>query len=404
MNNCQGCGSTHLKKIIDFGLLPISNQFKINTDRNDFLSPLILKQCQTCALIQIRNTIPLKEMIPKVDWIKYREPEDHLDTQAEIICNILDQKHIRSACGITYKDKSFLDRLSKKGFKGNWIIDPLIDLNILQKGVASETILPKLTKVAVRTLIEKYGYVDLVVARHILEHAPNTLEYISLISALLKPGGYIFFEVPDCSKQLRHNDYTMPWEEHILYFVPETLKNIFNHTEFEIIDYKNYEYPTENSQVVILKKSMGESKNKSFDISNLIKLAEDYSVGYENQKHKVITYLQKYNLKKGKIAFYGAGHLAVMIIAIYNLENFIEFIVDDTNEKHGYYLPGTKLVIKPSSALLEEKISLCILCLSVENQSKVLERNKNYIASGGKFLSIFPVQENSLISVATKGL
>ena len=64
---------------------------------------------------------------------------------------------------------------------------------------------------------------------------------------------------------------------------------------------------------------MGKSKNKSFDISNLIKLAEDYSIGYENQKHKVFTYLQKYNLKKGKIAFYGAGHLAVMIINCYKL-------------------------------------------------------------------------------------
>ena len=34
----------------------------------------------------------------------------------------------------------------------------------------------------------------------------------------------------------------------------------------------------------------------------------------------------------------------------------------------------------------------------------VNKRNKNYLRNGGKFLSVFPMQENSLIGVATKDL
>ena len=60
------------------------------------------------------------------------------------------------------------------------------------------------------------------------------------IKQLLKPGGYIVFEVPDCSLQLRTCDYTMLWEEHMIYFVPDTLKNSFNYTPFKLSLYKKY--------------------------------------------------------------------------------------------------------------------------------------------------------------------
>ena len=396
MARCQGCSLNELINLVDFGLLPISNQFKANKDDNDFLFPLVVKQCKKCSLIQFKNIIPPKEIIPKVDWIKYREPEDHLEKTADIIHKIFLNNPSKSACGITYKDQSFLDHLTKKGFNKTWTIDPLTDLGISQKGIASETILPLLNENSINKLIDKYGRVDLIIARHILEHATDTKKFILLISKLLKPKGYVLFEVPDCTKQLKYQDYSMPWEEHILYFTPDTLNNFFFNTNFQIIDYKNYDYPSENSQVLILKKYVTKNITKRKSISKSLELGLKYSNGYKNQQEKFNAILKNYVLKKGKIAFYGAGHLAVMIINAFKVEQYIEFIVDDTPEKQDFYLPGTQLSIKPSKDLITKNIKLCVLSLNLEIQPKIIHKNKDFISKGGQFLSAFPNHNNSI--------
>jgi hypothetical protein len=224
-------------------------------------------------------------------------------------------------------------------------------LNITQKGVASETILPRLTAKSVKAIADKHGHVDLIIARHILEHAPDTQKFLSTIWDMLNPDGYIVFEVPDCTKQLEFKDYSMPWEEHILYFVPETLKAFFNHTNYELVHYRKYPYITEDSQVAIVRKAKDKRITESKPISGIFALANEYANSYKQQRKRVCSYLKEYTAKVGKVAFYGAGHLSVMIINSLQIEGFIEFIADDTKQKQGKFLPGTSLEIKSSNAL-----------------------------------------------------
>ena len=107
------------------------------------------------------------------------------------------------------------------------------------------------------------------------------------------------------------------------------------------------------------------------------------------QRKSVCSYLKEYTAKVGKVAFYGAGHLSVMIINSLQIEGFIEFIADDTKQKQGKFLPGTSLEIKSSNALEKKNISLCILCLSPEHESKIKHRHKQYVNKGGKFFHFF---------------
>ena len=403
MNKCQICNFDKLNVLINFGPQPLCNRFKVDPNEHEFFHPLVLGQCQNCGLIQLTNHVPPEEIVPRVEWLKYNEPEGHLDDLTEVLCSMIIPQKMTAACGITYKDTTMLRRLSEKGFKNTWIIDPRKDLGISQKGVASETILPLLTEKSVKDISDKHGHVDLIIARHILEHAPDTQGFLSAIWDMLNPDGYIVFEVPDCTKQLKFQDYSMPWEEHILYFVPETLKAFFNYTNYELIHYRKYPYITENSQVAIVRKSKDKRITESKPSSGIITLANEYANSYKQQRKRVRSYLKEYTAKVGKVAFYGAGHLSVMIINSLQIEGFIEFIIDDTKQKQGIFLPGTSLEIKPSNALEKKNISLCVLCLSPEHESKIKYRHKQYVNLGGKFLSIFPMREHSLINYAMKG-
>jgi hypothetical protein len=403
--NCQICENNAVKILLDFGLLPLCNRFSSSPNKESYYYPLILGQCESCGLIQLTETVPASEITPIVDWLKYSEPEDHLDSLAKIICDLKNLPDNPVACGITYKDDSLLMRLKENSFVKTWRIDPEQDLGIIQKGIAGETIIPKLTTSSVSNISDKYGFVDVVIARHILEHALDTQAFLSLIWNMIKPGGYIVFEVPDCTKQLKFNDYSMPWEEHILYFIPETLKSSFGYTSYDLVKYLHYPYKTEDAQVVIVQKPQVIKLNKNIQItSDKFISANEYADNYKNHKHIVYSYLKEYVSKVGKIVFYGAGHLSVMLIKSLNIENFIECVVDDTEHKQGLYLPGTSLLIRPSEFLKNENISLCILSLSVEYEDRIVNNNQQFVDKGGVFLSAFSMQENSLFNSARNNL
>ena len=165
-------------------------------------------------------------------------------------------------------------------------------------------------------------------------------------------------------------------------------------------------YPStlEDSQIAIVRKAQNMGRRDIKPIPEIHSLAKEYAADYEQNRTKIYSYLKEYVSKGGKVAFYGAGHLSVMLINSLRIENFIEFVADDTEQKQGFYLSGTALKIKSSDALEKERISLCVLCLSVEHEKRIMQKHQSFIARGGIFLSAFPMQENSLLNFAMKDL
>ena len=398
MNRCQICSTEQLSVLLDLGPQPLCNRFKSDPNEHEFYHPLILGQCQNCSLIQLMNPVSAKEITPRVEWLKYNEPEEHLDNLSDILYQLDDLTDNPVAFGITYKDDSLLRRLKEKKFDKTFRIDPKIDLGITKQGIASETIIPMLTKETVKGLVEKYGQADLIVARHILEHAPDTQKFLGSINQLLKPGGYIVFEVPDCSLQLRTCDYTMLWEEHMLYFFPDTLKNSFNYTPFKLFQYKKYRYPVENSLVAIVRQTNDDSDqiDSNISVSKQLSAGQRYAQNFSKNKTIVQQYIRNYQVNTGSISVFGAGHLSSMYINLMEIKDYIDFIVDDDPNKQSIYMPGSSLPVKGSDSLINEGIKLCLLSLSPDSEEKVLKNNINFVKNGGVFSSIFPQRNNSI--------
>src|SRR5438093_54758 len=82
-------------------------------------------------------------------------------------------------------------------------------------GCGVETIQDKLTLAQARQIAARRGETDVIIARHILEHAHDLHAFIEAVRALAKPGGYVLFEVPDCTLAFEKQDITTLWEEHI---------------------------------------------------------------------------------------------------------------------------------------------------------------------------------------------
>jgi 2-polyprenyl-3-methyl-5-hydroxy-6-metoxy-1,4-benzoquinol methylase len=220
------CCQKNTKILRSFNNLSLCNKFIKKPSQKETKFTLKLSQCKSCGLLQLNKALKANMIAQEHEWIRYFEPEDHLSNLSSKIRKVCKFSKKTTIAGITYKDDSLIKHLKKRTDSKSWRIKPKKDLKIKFESAASETVLPKINSQNVLKLQKKYGKADILVGRHILEHAPNTSLFLNQLKKLVKSNGYILFEVPDCSKQIKYLDYTMLWEEHNLYFTPEILKII----------------------------------------------------------------------------------------------------------------------------------------------------------------------------------
>ena len=394
------CCKKNTKILRSFKNLYLCNKFLKKKKQKQAKFNLKLSQCRSCGLLQLNRPLRANMIAQEHEWIRYYEPEDHLPHLSSKIKKACKFSKKSVIAGITYKDDSLIKHLKKKIGSKSWRIKPKKDLKIKFESAASETVLPKINSKNVLKLATKYGKADLLVGRHILEHAPSTFLFLNQLKKLVKKNGYILFEVPDCSKQIRHLDYTMLWEEHNLYFTPEILKNYFkiNFPSMSLVKFFKYKYPIENALLILLKNDhKKDTKKKKYNPRKILKITDNYSKNFNIIKNKIHKKLKLYKNKYGKIAIFGAGHISIMFINLFNIGKYINFVIDDNANKQKHLMPGSKLPIKKSSALIDENIKLCLMSLNPNVEKNVIRKNKNYLEKGGKFVSIFPYYKSKSI-------
>ena len=388
---CYSCKSSNIDVLVDLGSHPVSNKFLKNPQDEEKLFNLTLGQCRNCALIQLTECIPIEYVKPIYSWINYFEPEAHLDDLAVRVSELSGIGKGAKSLGLSYKDTSFLERLKKYSYEG--VVFDISELVF----ESTQNSLPNFLDLIIR----KHGKVDLLVARHILEHSYDLNGFISAMKGLIKPSGYIIVEVPDFEKSLHNLDYPTIWEEHITYFTEHTLKRSFEKHNLTIEMIKNYPYPMENCLVLIAKNSVRESGRNSIktddteginnaEIYSELELGKRFKESFISIKEGIKDFL-RYGSTKG-IAMMGAGHLGCAFVNYFRIDKYIKYFIDDNPDKKGLYMPGSKLEILDSS-ILKDSAGSCIdtilFSINPRNEEKCIKNNKQFIKGGGKFYSIF---------------
>lgn len=433
MMPCRICQNGALEPLIDFGPQPLTNRYPASESDASPSFPLALAQCSHCGAIQLQAPPAVDDLRPTVDWISYREQEAHLDQLVDSVCleflvespeepapdsdfanrprnttlRKLIERELRKALtppdgklvrGVTFKDESIVDRFVAKGFKDGSFLKLDKDFGISDPCAGLETIQAKLKPEWAAEFAASKGKADVLLVRHVLEHAHDIQSYASAIGELVAEDGLVVFEVPDCERGLRLGDFTLPWEEHVFYFTPETFQSTLGLLGFEIVVYECFDYPSENSLTAICRWT-GASAATPFPTDVLERqrqLGKTYATIFESRPDEVRSSLAAQKASGGNVAVFGAGHLSAMYINLLGIADLIDFVVDDHPKKQGLLMPGSKLPILGSAALLERDVKVCLLSLSPDSEAKVVQKNQEYLTRGGVFASIFPGRSNSI--------
>src|SRR5437762_9829794 len=173
MDTCRLCARPGIRDRLDFGPQALRNRFLRSPGEPEYAHPLALGVCRSCGVLQLADPPPVEELRPRFGWLRYNEPEGHLDDLAGALAKLHGVTPQSAFAGLTYKDDSTLARLNRLGF-ARWRPDPHVDLGIADPFAGIESVQEKLTPATADALAAKFGRPDVLVVRHVLEHAHDT--------------------------------------------------------------------------------------------------------------------------------------------------------------------------------------------------------------------------------------
>lgn len=398
MKPCLVCRRAAVREFINFGDLPICHHF-FDASEPEGTHPAALGQCEVCATVQMMEPIPPAKLVPRFDWITYNEPEAHLDAMVEMLRGLPGINARSAIAGMTYKEDTTLRRFRERGYPHTWRADPAADLGIKDPKAGIETVQNVIEPSLTEQLHAKHGVPDLVIVRHMLEHTHDPARFLETFRRLVAPGGYVVFEVPDCERAFDLLDYTTLWEDHSLYFVALTFLATLKSNGFSVERFERYRAAYENCLVAVV--SVDATAEPALPSEEQLKTEHQRALGFARgfaERRAAVKALLAEWRRRGKVAMFGAGHQSAMFINLLGVADLLEFVVDDHPRKCGLQMPGSRLPIVGSEALLRDDIKLCLSSLGAESEKKVIQKQEEFLKRGGTFASIFPVTRDALLN------
>ena len=121
-SRCKSCGLDGLVEYISFGQNPISTNYRPVASNTLTTYTLSIAVCDRCDLAQLHDHIPEAKLVDPPTWIRYNEPELHLDAVVSELILLIGNNSTRVR-GLSYKDLSTIERLERRGYKDSRVFD-----------------------------------------------------------------------------------------------------------------------------------------------------------------------------------------------------------------------------------------------------------------------------------------
>lgn len=387
------CGGT-LTFLLETGEHPVSNGY-VREGENAPRKPLTLGHCSSCGLIQLHNTFAETELATAVPaWVRYNEPEAHLDEVASILADLLQNDTTRTVAGLTYIDQSLQDRMKKAGWQDQAGIDVLNGASALER-CSIEQMLDGVQTNRWGKAGQKF---DLLLARHVFDHTRDMTAFLQFIRTSLTSRGLVVFEVPNSIMDIEAKNPLMLWESHANYFTPATFLQTLEAGGLKVMSHREFSPggPSVLVAVCAAENVAHESSSDMADVSGEALAA--FAAHFQPNREALRLKLGALRSQHAVMAMLGAGHIGNLFLNLHDLGGFLDCAVDDDARKSGLLLPGSQLPIRSSATLAGVDGLFVLMAVNPAVEERVLERWRQQ-NPGAVFASIFPQSPRSVLKL-----
>ena len=380
-------------EFLDLGNQPLANSYikKKNLNKKERMYRLVVCFNKLNKLVSIKKTFSSRDMFN--NEYPYRSSTSqtmslHLKKLAQNIKKTKPTKILE----IGSNDGCFIKNFDKKKTIG---VEPCANVEKITKrqkyNTYSEFWSPKLAK----KILKKHKKVSLIFSSNTISHIKNLDDVFKGINIILDDKGIFIIEDPSLLECLKKNTYDQFYNEHIYVFSYLSLKNalkkhnlvIFKIEELKIHGGSNRYYIKKITNKIELHKSVKYHKYKEekYGLESL-KTYINFAKRVKYSKRKLLSIFIKCKKNNKKIIGYGATAKSVTILNYCNINSsMINYFVDTTPDKQNKYTPGTKILIKKDSNLINDKVDFAFLG-AWNFKKEIFNKEKKYIKKGGKFI------------------
>ncbi len=371
---CNMCGSVALEPVIDLGPTPLTRVRREPDRAAEPVHPMAAVLCPVCGLLQLADPIPPEILYVEGDVATTsHQVQDNVPDEISTIFNFSDG---RSALEIACNDGSFLAALARAGLERVVGVEPSRQASAAA-AAAGFTVYPVLFDVATaERIVAEHGRFETVVARQLLEHIGDLDAFFDAVERVIENRGFVFFEIPAVREPVMMGDPSVLWEEHVNYFVPETIRALLERQGYAVVAERVYNRGGGTYLVVGRRTGRGRAIAPVWpDPARFVAEARAFAGKVAEYRALMRDALDRYRAAGWTIALYGAGHRACTVVHALGIGERIDWVLDDRPGVAGGYLPGTDRTIHNRDALAGRREPMLVLLgVSNENEVKVKRR------------------------------
>lgn len=360
-NKCRVCGNKlYEEPLLKYYNMPNRAQFFVEEKdlSKDKGIDLFLYQCSGCGLLQLDGEpVSYYKDVIRAAGVSEEMKSFRLKHFNEFISryNLKDKKiiEIGTGCG------EFLEIMNRTGVKAYGLEHLNESVNIcLEKKIE-----------VYKGFVEDENYkiknapYDAFFIMNFLEHIPNPNKFLMGISNNLKDDAIGLIEVPNVDMILEKLMFSEFISDHLMYFTRDTLSFLLKKNGFEVMEIEDVWHDYVIS-IIVKKKNRLELK--------------EFNTQQSIISNEINSFIDENLLKGRKVAVWGAGHQSLAVMAMTNLSQKIEFVIDSAKFKQEKYTPSTHVKVVAPSILKEVKIGAILVMAASYSDEVANIINRDY--------------------------
>lgn len=372
IKKCRLCGSSLINDVFIFGNSALANAFKKEEDlsKEEFKAPLSYFKCDHCHSVQLKYEVS-SEILFK-DYL-YESPPNlipHFSELSKSSISFLNLKKDDLVLDIGSNNGILLKEYQKLGLKTIGF-EPCS--SIANKAIKSgvDTIVDFFNHQNAQAFYLKHGYPNLITSTNCFAHVSDLNKFVRGIKVLMNESNYFIFENAYLLKTIENNDFGQAYFEHFYMHSVIPLKMLFERHGLELfkIEYNDIQMGSIRGYV---RKPKNDLIQKDCSVNDAVN--NEFSFGLDNVstyqmfmnsinclKNELLFNLKQIKNLNKSISVYAWPAKMTLINSFFDIERYVDFIVEDSQVKIGKYAPGTKLEIKPVQFLKENPTDACII-------------------------------------------
>ena len=405
ISKCRISGSTNLITVLSLGEQYLTGVFPKSLDEKVTKGPLDLVWCPDSGLLQMKQSYSLDEMYG--DNYGYRSGLNasmvtHLTNKIHTLERMVTLSANDLVIDIGSNDATSLKAYSAKCRKVG--IDPTgkkfqeyytDDISLIPDFFTAEAFKIQFPNDKAKIVTSIAMFYDL----------ENPMKFVKDIEAVLADDGIWHFEQSYMPSMLRTNSYDTICHEHLEFYSFKVVKNLLEACNMRVVDVQMNSINGGSFAVTACKKNASYTSNQPI-IDWMLRQEDEMGLDtpkpyrdFEERvfKHRknLLELIEALVADGKKIIGYGASTKGNVLLQFCGLTvKHIPYIAEVNEQKFGAFTPGTHIPIiseKEARAMNPDYF----LVLPWHFKNSILEREKDFIKNGGKF--IFPLPEIEIV-------